>query len=97
MRRREFIRLLGGAAAVWPLAARAQEPGRTYRLGALLPAPRQTPAVLAFFDELRLNGFIEGQNLSVISDGFEASNERLTELASALVKALKSVVRAFCL
>jgi len=43
------------------LAARAQEAGRTYRLGVLVPTPRQSPAVLALFDELRLNGFIEGQ------------------------------------
>ena len=58
---RDFITLLGGAAAVWPLAARAQEAGRTYRLGFLIPSSSQTPATLALFDELRLNGFIEGQ------------------------------------
>ena len=66
MRRREFMSVLGGAAA-WPLAARAQQPGRTYRLGFLIPSGRETPGVLAFFDELRLNGFIEGQNLTVDS------------------------------
>src|SRR5262245_51185484 len=72
MRRREFIRLLGGAAsgAALALAARAQEAGRTYRLGFLLPSPRQIPPVDALFDELRLNGFIEGKNLVVVPGGF---------------------------
>ena len=39
-----------------------QEPGRTYRIGFLLPTNRRSPPVQALFDELRLNGFIEGQN-----------------------------------
>jgi putative ABC transport system substrate-binding protein len=82
MRRRAFISLLGGgAAAAWPLAAHAQEPGRIYRLGFLVAIGRQTSAVLALFDELRLNGFVEGKNLTIISKGFEADR------AAALVNA----------
>jgi putative tryptophan/tyrosine transport system substrate-binding protein len=64
MRRREFIALFGASVA-WPFAAMAQQPGRTYRLGCLLLAPRDAPIVVAFFDELRRHGFIEGQNLTV--------------------------------
>ena len=94
MRRRDFITLLGGAAAAWPLAARAQDAGRTYRLGFLIPSSSQAPGTLALFDELRLHGFIEGQNLTVNRDGFEADNEHLAELAAAIVKAAPDVIVA---
>jgi putative ABC transport system substrate-binding protein len=93
MNRRDFITLLGGAAA-WPLAARAQDPGRTYRIGFLVPAPRETPAVAAFFDELRLNGFIEGQNLTVVPGGFDVRNEQLAEWAAMLVKSAPDAIVA---
>jgi putative tryptophan/tyrosine transport system substrate-binding protein len=63
LKRREFITLLGGAAGGWSLSARAQEPSRTYRIGFLVRAPRNTPFADALFDELRVNGFIDGQNL----------------------------------
>jgi len=62
MRRREFIAALGSAAA-WPVLARAQDPGRTYRVGFLIPNPWDSPPVVVFFDELRLKGFIKNQNL----------------------------------
>ncbi len=91
LRRRQFITLLGAAAA-WPLAARAQEPGRVYRLGAMIPAGRQTPAVIAFFDEMRLFGFIENQNLIVLPNGFGVRNDELVERAEALIKAAPDVI-----
>ena len=65
IRRRAFITLLGGAAAAWPLAASGQEFGRIYRVGALIVSPRDAPHHVAFFDELRRLGFIDGQNLAV--------------------------------
>ncbi len=93
MRRRKFITLLGGAVAGWPLAARGQEPGRTYRLGIMTPAPRESPPVIAFFDELRRNGFVEGQNLTVVG-GFENIDDHLTERAAALVNAAPDAILA---
>jgi putative tryptophan/tyrosine transport system substrate-binding protein len=94
MRRREFITLLGGAAAAWPLAARAQEVARTYRLGFLLPTTRQSSPVEAFFDELRINGFVEGKNLAVVPGGFEAIDDNLAERAAALVRAAPDAIIA---
>ena len=81
MRRREFITALGGAAA-WPLVTSAQEAGRTYRIGFLIPFGRDTVSVGQFLDELRLNGFIEGQNLSVVSGGFNVGKEQLAPFRS---------------
>jgi putative ABC transport system substrate-binding protein len=94
MRRREFIRLFGATAVTWPLAAQAQEPGRVYRLAFVVPSPRQGPAVITFFDELRRNGFIEGQNLAVVPDGFDADYGHLPELVAALVKAAPDAIIA---
>src|SRR5215216_1322703 len=92
MRRREFMLRLGGATVAWPLAARAQEPGRTYLLGFAIPVGRDSPAISAFFDELRLAGFIEGKNLAVVPNGFGVSNDRLAEQAAAVVKAMPDAI-----
>ena len=94
MRRREFITLLGGAAAAWPLAARAQDLGRSYRLGFLTQVSRSTPGIVAFFDELRVNGFVEGQNVSVVPGGFDVPIERFPEVAETMVKAAPDAIVA---
>ena len=94
MRRCEFITLIGGEAlfVACPFAVGAQEAGRTYRPGFLLPSPRQAPAGLAFLDELRLNAFAEGENLIVIPGGFEATDDRLAERAATLINAAPDVI-----
>ncbi len=93
MRRREFLGLLAGSTAL-PLVARAQESGRSFRIGFMNPVPRTSPAIAAFFDELRQNGFIEGQNLVVVPGGFEIRNERLAEMAATLVSANPDLIVA---
>ena len=85
---------LGSAAVACTFAARAQEPGRIYRIGFLIPTPRDRPAVAALFDELRLHGFVEHQNLEVLPGGFGVRNEELTELAADLVKAAPDAIVA---
>jgi putative ABC transport system substrate-binding protein len=91
MRRRTFLNLLGGAAMT-PLAARAQQPSRVYRLGGQIPVGRDNPGVIAFFDEMRALGFIEGQNLIVLPNGFNVRYEQLAEQSDALIKAMPDVI-----
>jgi hypothetical protein len=67
VKRREFITLLGGAAA-WPLAARAQDPAptvRQVRIGILSASPPTPAMVHAFREGMRERGYIEGHNLSI--------------------------------
>jgi putative ABC transport system substrate-binding protein len=93
MKRREFIALLGGAALLTPLAARAQEPGRTYRLGSLHQVSRSAPHHVAFFDELQRLGFIEGKNLLADEPGYGLRVEQFAEHASELARAQVDVIR----
>jgi putative tryptophan/tyrosine transport system substrate-binding protein len=91
--RRNLIILLG-TAAFTPLAAPAQEAGRVYRLGFLIPVARDAAVSVAFFDELRANGFVEGQNLSVVSGGFNVPIARIAEVTEAMVKAAPDAIVA---
>jgi putative ABC transport system substrate-binding protein len=87
LNRREFIGLLGGSVAAWPFGARAQERGRVYRLGCLLPTEPASSGWMAFLDELRLNGFIEGQNLTVIPGGLNIRRDQVDAKVDSIVKA----------
>jgi putative ABC transport system substrate-binding protein len=93
MRRREFITLVGGAAT-WPLAARAQQPGRVYRIGFLANDPTlpTQPAYRAFLEELRNGGFIEGSNVVIEHRFAEAKLERYPELAAELVRIQADII-----
>ena len=90
MRRREFIALIGASVA-WPFAALAQQAGRTYRLGCLLPPPRDNPN-MPFFEELRRRGFIEGQNLTVEYRAYGLHADLISQYAAELVKARVDVI-----
>jgi ABC-type uncharacterized transport system substrate-binding protein len=85
--RRKFIALLGGAAAAWPLAARAQQAGRIYRIGILepIPAARNTANLDKLRKGLRDLGYLEGQNLVIEYRSADGRAERFWDLASELV------------
>ena len=94
MDRRHLIALLGGATLAWPLEMYGQQPGRTYRLGALFNNARKTPNYVALMDELRRQGFIEGQNLTDDLRGYELRNDQFPQVAMELVSARVDVIRA---
>jgi putative ABC transport system substrate-binding protein len=95
MRRREFIRLLGGAAAAWPQAGRAQQ-GRLPLVGFLQPGAPGNAAhyVTAFHNGLLSSGHVEGQTLLVEYRWAEGHYERLHALATDLVGRGVSVIAA---
>jgi putative tryptophan/tyrosine transport system substrate-binding protein len=86
VRRRTFISLLVGASA-WPLAARAQQGGKIYRIGILepIPAARNTANLDKLRKGLRDLGYLEGQNLVIEYRSANGRAERFSELASELV------------
>jgi putative ABC transport system substrate-binding protein len=92
MKRREFIGLVGGAAIALPLGARAQEPGRIYRLAVVISSGRDEPPTAAFLDELREQGFVEGKNLEFIPGGFRFDNQQTAAVVPAIVKAAPDAI-----
>jgi putative ABC transport system substrate-binding protein len=87
MRRREFITLLGGAAAAWPLVARAQQP-KLPTIGFLgtTSAAAWSPWTAALIQRLRELGWIEGRTMVIEYRWAEGRNERYTEIADEFVR-----------
>ena len=80
MKRREFITLIGGAAAAWPIAARAQQ--RVHVVGVL--ASRLLPPLQRFERKLREYGYIEGQNVRFVPRFAEGRDDRYPAMAAEL-------------
>jgi putative tryptophan/tyrosine transport system substrate-binding protein len=93
MKRRQFITLLGGAAAAWPLAARAQQAAMPL-IGVLSPVSAAVAVrnIAAFRQALRDLGYVEGRNIAIEYRFAEGVSERLTRSAAELVGLNPSVI-----
>jgi putative ABC transport system substrate-binding protein len=92
MKRREFITLVGGAAAAWPFAANAQQKGKLPLLGVLNPGSTDTPGTAGFYDGLRELGYTEGLNIAIERRYGDWNTDRFHQLAADLVRLRVDVI-----
>jgi putative tryptophan/tyrosine transport system substrate-binding protein len=95
VKRREFIMLLGGAAAAWSIAAQAQQAGKLSIIGVLGPDPTVWgPWTAAFTERLRALGWIEGRTIAIEYRWSEGRPERVAEIAEEFVRLKVDVILA---
>jgi putative tryptophan/tyrosine transport system substrate-binding protein len=92
MRRREFITLLGGAAAAWPLAANAQQKKKLPLVGVLNPGSTDVPGAVGFDDGLRELGYTEGLNIAIERRYGDSTTDRFQPMAADLVRLKVDVI-----
>jgi putative ABC transport system substrate-binding protein len=94
MRRRDFISLVGGAAAAWPLAARAQQAGKLPTIGFLDGATPsvESQRVAAFVQRLRELAWVDGRNVAIEYRWAEGRPERVSEIAAEFVRIRVDVI-----
>ena len=86
MKRREFISLLGGTVAAWPLAVRAQQPAKMHRIGFLTLSSGPSPSTEGFQRGLSQLGYVEGQNVIILYRWAAGRKDRLVDLAKELLQ-----------
>src|SRR3984893_16113161 len=88
MQRRDFITLLGGTAATWSVAARAQQAGKVWRIGSLSPGSSsgQNDNLKAFMQALNDLGYVDGKNIHFERRVADGNLDRLPALAAELVR-----------
>jgi putative tryptophan/tyrosine transport system substrate-binding protein len=98
VKRREFITLLGGAAAVWPLAARGQQPERMRRIGVLMNFAADDPEgqarITAFLQALRQSGWADGRNVRIDTRWAASKPDNFRNYAAELVTLAPDVILA---
>src|SRR5215470_3347318 len=94
MRRRDFIKVIAGSAAAWPLAARAQQPVKLPTIGFLGQSTRSAASewVAAFVQRLRELGWIENRTVAIVYRWAEGNDERFADIATEFVRLKVDVI-----